>query len=132
MPGLTLSSYLIITVKHTKAGEQYFPVVMLIMLFKMIRTFEPVDEILKLLSGTFLNLKTGSRVGERPRRARPGEEDGLGPRHPPYPFIAITRKILRHIRLPVPTKSLSVQSFTERSSKESITRNTVTKQNKRQ
>jgi len=30
-----------------KATEQYFPVVLFIMLYKVIRTFESVDEILK-------------------------------------------------------------------------------------
>ena len=30
-----------------KAIEQYFPVLLFIMLYKMILTFEPVDEILK-------------------------------------------------------------------------------------
>ena len=30
-----------------KATEQYFPVVLFIMLYKMVLTFEPVDEILK-------------------------------------------------------------------------------------
>ena len=30
-----------------KAIEQYFPVVLLIMLYKVVLTFEPVDEILK-------------------------------------------------------------------------------------
>ena len=30
-----------------KATEQYFPVVLFIMLYKMALTFEPVDEILK-------------------------------------------------------------------------------------
>ena len=30
-----------------KAIEQYFPVVLFIMLYKMVLTFEPVDEILK-------------------------------------------------------------------------------------
>ena len=44
-----------------KATEQYFPVVLFIMLFKVVLTFEFVDEILlnrpfkwKLLSGTLL------------------------------------------------------------------------------
>ena len=32
---------------HTKATEQYFPVVLFIMLYKVILTFESVDEILK-------------------------------------------------------------------------------------
>ena len=30
-----------------KATEQYFPVIMFIMLYKMVQTFESVDEILK-------------------------------------------------------------------------------------
>ena len=30
-----------------KATEQYFPVVLFIMLYKVVLTFEPVDEILK-------------------------------------------------------------------------------------
>ena len=30
-----------------KATEQYFPVVLFIMLYKVVVTFEPVDEILK-------------------------------------------------------------------------------------
>ena len=30
-----------------KATEQYFPLVLLIMLYKVVLTFEPVDEILK-------------------------------------------------------------------------------------
>ena len=30
-----------------KATEQYFPVVLFIMLYKMVQTFESVDEILK-------------------------------------------------------------------------------------
>jgi len=30
-----------------KATEQYFPVVLFIMLYKVVITFEPVDEILK-------------------------------------------------------------------------------------
>ena len=30
-----------------KANEQYFPVVLFIMLYKVVLTFEPVDEILK-------------------------------------------------------------------------------------
>ena len=30
-----------------KAAEQYFPVVLFIMLYKVVLTFEPVDEILK-------------------------------------------------------------------------------------
>ena len=30
-----------------KAIEQYFPVVLFIMLYKVVLTFEPVDEILK-------------------------------------------------------------------------------------
>ena len=32
---------------QTKATEQYFPVVLFIMLYKVVLTFEPVDEILK-------------------------------------------------------------------------------------
>jgi len=32
-----------------KATEQYFPVLLFIMLYKVILTFEPVDEILKYL-----------------------------------------------------------------------------------
>ena len=30
-----------------KATEQYFPVVLFVMLYKVVLTFEPVDEILK-------------------------------------------------------------------------------------
>ena len=39
-----------------KATERYFPVVLFIMLYKEVQTFEFVDEILwwKLLSSTFL------------------------------------------------------------------------------
>ena len=33
---------------QVKASEQYFPVVLFIMLYKMILTFESVDEIMKL------------------------------------------------------------------------------------
>ena len=32
---------------HMKATEQYFPVVLFIMLYKVIQTFESVDEVLK-------------------------------------------------------------------------------------
>ena len=32
---------------HMKATEQYFPVVLSIMLYKMVLTFESVDQILK-------------------------------------------------------------------------------------
>ena len=32
---------------HVKAIEQYFPVVLFIMLYKVVLTFESVDEILK-------------------------------------------------------------------------------------
>ena len=32
---------------HVKATEQYFPVVLFIMLYKVVLTFKPVDEILK-------------------------------------------------------------------------------------
>ena len=32
---------------HTKATEQYFPAVLFIMLYKVVLTFESVDEILK-------------------------------------------------------------------------------------
>ena len=49
-----------------KATEQYFPVVLFIMLYKMVLTFESVDEILKcdhsneteLLSGTLISCGT--------------------------------------------------------------------------
>ena len=32
---------------QTKATEQYFPVLLFVMLYKMVLTFESVDEILK-------------------------------------------------------------------------------------
>ena len=35
------------TTIHLKATEQYFPVVLFIMLYKVVLTFESVDEILK-------------------------------------------------------------------------------------
>ena len=35
------------TTIHLKAIEQYFPVVLFIMLYKMVQTFESVDGILK-------------------------------------------------------------------------------------
>ena len=38
-----------------KATEQCFPVVLFIMLFKVVLTFESVDEMFKLLSSTFLS-----------------------------------------------------------------------------
>ena len=34
---------------HMKAIEQYFPVVLFIMLYKLVLTFEHVDEILKCI-----------------------------------------------------------------------------------
>ena len=43
-----------------KATEQYFPVLLFIMLYKMVLTFESVDDILKLLSKISLHLKTNS------------------------------------------------------------------------
>ena len=57
-----------------KATEQYFLVVLLIMLYKMVRTFEPVDEILKcdysdtllaVLSGGAMYFSQGFRSFER-------------------------------------------------------------------
>ena len=37
-----------------KVTEQYFPVVLFIMLFKLVITFESVNELLKPLSSSFL------------------------------------------------------------------------------
>ena len=40
-----------------KATEQYFPVVLFIILYKAVLTFEYVGEILKLISQSFQTLK---------------------------------------------------------------------------
>ena len=38
---------MVLTFKSIEATEQYFPVVLFIMLYKVVLTFESVDEILK-------------------------------------------------------------------------------------
>ena len=40
-----------------KATKQFFPAMLCIMLYKVVLTFESVDEILKLPSSTFLHVQ---------------------------------------------------------------------------
>ena len=64
--------------RHVKATEQYFPVVLLIMLYKVVLNLESVDELLKCVrqvTATYHEFSAYSRLSERERASELSEID---------------------------------------------------------